>query len=370
VPKRLSLSLLAVLMIVGVVATTAVVYASSKKSVVVSIDGQEKEISTRADTVGDVLDDQGIDLGEHDAVAPAETASIDDGSRIAVSYGRQLTLTIDGEEQTYWTTATNVDDALESLGQRIAPGSELSASRSSVIGREGLELEVSTPKKVKLKLGTQKLKKATTTGLSVSEALLDLGVKLDDDDKVKPRLKSEVIDGTRIVVIRVNAKEFTVRESTGYDTIVKHDKSKFEDQVTVKRAGQPGVVKVRYATITHNGKVVRKEVVKRVVISKSVPQIEIRGTKNRPTPRISDAGVWDALARCESGGNWAINTGNGYTGGLQFLTSTWLSNGGGAFAPAAYLATREEQIVVATRVRNASGGYGAWPGCAASLGLL
>ena len=66
--------------------------AASKKTVVVSIDGKEKEVSTRADTVGDVLEDEGIDLGDHDAVAPAETASIDDGSRIAVSYGRQLTL--------------------------------------------------------------------------------------------------------------------------------------------------------------------------------------------------------------------------------------------------------------------------------------
>jgi uncharacterized protein YabE (DUF348 family) len=361
VPKRLSLSILAALIIVGVVATTAVVYASTKKNVVVSIDGQVHEISTRADTVGDVLEDEGIDLGEHDAVAPAETASVDDGSRIAVSFGRRLTLTIDGEKQTYWTTATNVDDALESLGQRIAPGSELSASRSSAIGREGLVLQISTPKKVKLKLGTHEVKKVTTTGLSV---------RLDDDDKVKPRAKAEVIDGTRIVVIRVDAKEYTVRESVGYNTIVRHDTSKFEDQVTVKRAGQAGVAKVRYATVTHNGKVVRKDVVKRVVISQPVAQIEIRGTKNRPTPTISDAGVWDRLAECESGGNWSINTGNGYYGGLQFSAGTWLSHGGGAFASLPSNATREEQIIVATRLRDASGGYGAWPACAASLGLL
>ncbi|ANI41926.1 transglycosylase [Mycolicibacterium vaccae 95051] len=75
---------------------------------------------------------------------------------------------------------------------------------------------------------------------------------------------------------------------------------------------------------------------------------------------------WDQVARCESGGNWAINTGNGYHGGLQFSPSTWSGHGGGEFAPAAYLATKEEQIAVAERVL-ASQGKGAWPTCGGPL---
>ncbi len=77
-------------------------------------------------------------------------------------------------------------------------------------------------------------------------------------------------------------------------------------------------------------------------------------------------GEWDTVASCESGGNWAINTGNGYHGGLQFSPSTWSGHGGGEFAPAAYLATKEEQIAVAERVL-ASQGKGAWPTCGRSL---
>src|SRR5512139_718230 len=71
---------------------------------------------------------------------------------------------------------------------------------------------------------------------------------------------------------------------------------------------------------------------------------------------------WDAVAACESGGNWSINTGNGYQGGLQFTPGTWLGNGGAEFAPAAHLATKAEQIIVAERVL-ASQGIGAWPTC-------
>src|ERR1700752_3864526 len=79
----------------------------------------------------------------------------------------------------------------------------------------------------------------------------------------------------------------------------------------------------------------------------------------------SDA-EWDQVARCESGGNWAINTGNGYQGGLQFTPGTWIGNGGGQYAPAAQLATKEQQIAVAERVL-AHQGRGAWPVCGGPL---
>jgi hypothetical protein len=92
--------------------------------------------------------------------------------------------------------------------------------------------------------------------------------------------------------------------------------------------------------------------------------------RTAPAPRSTGGGsVWDALAQCESGGNWAINTGNGYEGGLQFAHSTWVAYGGLEFAPRADLATREQQIIVAERTRDAAGGYGPWPACSAKLGL-
>jgi resuscitation-promoting factor RpfA len=77
-------------------------------------------------------------------------------------------------------------------------------------------------------------------------------------------------------------------------------------------------------------------------------------------------GEWDQVARCESGGNWAINTGNGFQGGLQFAPGTWSSHGGGEFAPAANLASRDQQIAVAERVL-ATQGRGAWPVCGTGL---
>ena len=77
---------------------------------------------------------------------------------------------------------------------------------------------------------------------------------------------------------------------------------------------------------------------------------------------------WDRLAQCEAGGDWSINTGNGYYGGLQFSASTWRAYGGEEFAPYAHQATREQQIIVGERTLAAQG-WGAWPACSASLGL-
>ena len=162
-------------------------------------------------------------------------------------------------------------------------------------------------------------------------------------------------------------------ESTSYPTIVRDDNDMYDDESRVTRAGQPGSERVTYRVLRQNGEIVRKRVVSRETISQPVAQIEFHGTKDRPSqPTTSNYApgnsVWDQIAQCESGGNWAINTGNGYYGGLQFSAGTWTAYGGGAYAPTANLASREEQIAIAEKVQAAQG-WGAWPACTAALGL-
>ncbi|MFF5976550.1 transglycosylase family protein [Streptomyces sp. NPDC012769] len=78
------------------------------------------------------------------------------------------------------------------------------------------------------------------------------------------------------------------------------------------------------------------------------------------------ASEWDAVAQCESGGNWSINTGNGYYGGLQFSASTWAAYGGTAYASTADQASKSQQIAIAEKVL-AGQGKGAWPSCGVGL---
>ena len=89
-----------------------------------------------------------------------------------------------------------------------------------------------------------------------------------------------------------------------------------------------------------------------------------------PAPAATaDNSVWDKLAQCESGGRWSTSSGNGYSGGLQFDAATWRAFGGTGYAPTAAQATKEQQIAVATKVRDARGGFSAWPACSQKLGL-
>ncbi|HEU5108304.1 MAG TPA: transglycosylase family protein, partial [Micromonosporaceae bacterium] len=86
-----------------------------------------------------------------------------------------------------------------------------------------------------------------------------------------------------------------------------------------------------------------------------------------PAAPAAAAVNWDAIAQCESGGNWKINTGNGYYGGLQFSRSTWKAYGGAKYASTANKATRAEQITIAKKVLKGQG-IGAWPTCGKKAG--
>lgn len=117
----------------------------------------------------------------------------------------------------------------------------------------------------------------------------------------------------------------------------------------------------RHRKPTSTGRTVAKVAVTGAILG--VAGIAFNGTANA-APETD----WDRLAQCESGGNWAINTGNGFQGGLQFSPSTWNAHGGQQYAAAANQATREQQITVAERVLDTQG-WGAWPSCSSSLGL-
>jgi resuscitation-promoting factor RpfB len=356
----------------------ALAYAGDpSNSVTIAVDGRAHTVSTSAETVAAVLKSQGIKVGPHDAVAPAPTAAIHDGTRIAVSYGRELTLVVDGNKHTYWTTATTVSSALDQIGTRVETGAALSTSRSAFISRQGLAVKIDTPKQIVVKVGPNPKHRVTTTGLTVGDALIDMHVHLDHNDVVLPSIGTPITDGSKIVVTRVFTGLRTVTVPLGYQTVVRDDSSLEQGTVKVQRAGQTGSEKVTYRIRGTNGKLDTKRVVQRVVTAAPVSRIEIHGTHVTPPPPppappaatyASTGSVWDAIAACESGGNWSINTGNGYYGGLQFSSSTWLAYGGGAYAPTANLASRDQQIAVAERVQAAQG-WGAWPVCSVQAGV-
>jgi resuscitation-promoting factor RpfB len=353
-------------------------YANLNKSVTLSVDGQTSQISTSADTVAALLKSKGIEVTTHDVVAPNLDVKVEEGTRVAVKFGRQVTFTIDGAKQTIWTTALTVDEALGALAVDLA-GAQLSTSRSSTIGRQGLAIIIATEKTVVI-IDAGKKRTITTTGQTLADALAAAKITVDHDDKLSASPNARLLDGSKFTFTRVDIKSKTKKVKVGFDTTRKKTSNLNKGVTKVDTEGVSGVRAVTYRLVRHNGKIVSRTKIKSKLIKKPVTEVILVGTRTTTVEKSSSGSsssssssssstpsgsVWDKLAQCESGGNWSINTGNGYYGGLQFSLSTWRAYGGTGYP---HQASRDEQIRIAKKLQ-ADAGWGAWPACSSKLGL-
>ncbi len=367
--SKLALTSLAALLALALGAGALLVLTAGS-AMTLSLDGEAREVHTDAKTVGAVLEDEGIDVGEHDVVTPSLDSPVRDGSRIAVNFARPLKVTVDGETDRHWVTARSVSTAMDQIGIRYEDA-RLSASRGASIDRSGMSLRIVTPKRLTFVVGNRKPAKKKVAAMTVAQALKLRDVKFDKNDIVRPGRGKKVHNGDRIVLKRVEVSRNRVNdEAVGYSTVTRSDSSMYEGKERVVRSGRSGSRDVVYKVRRVNGKVVSRKVVKVSDQRAPVSRIVKVGTKEKvtaPATNYASGGtVWDQIAQCESGGNWAINTGNGYYGGLQFNLSTWRSYGGSGYPNQN---SREQQIAIAEKVRAATGGYGSWPHCSQSLGL-
>ena len=338
------------------------------KSVTVDIDGEAHQVSTYADTVGEVLEDEGIAVGAHDALSPSPAAAIGDDGKIVLQRGRQLHLTIDGDKRELWVRSTTVGEALQQLNLSTE-GAKLSHDENHEIPLNGMALEVKTLKNITLFDGGNAPKAMKTTAVTAAELLKDLKLSLGPEDTITPAGDLKITNGAEIRITRNGVTVINQTEKVEPPVQEVEDPNAEEGTEVVVDPGAAGERIATYRITVKNGKEVGREEIGSKVTKEAKPKVVRVGTKEPPQPVISDGDVWDRLAHCESTGNWAINTGNGYYGGLQFSKSTWDSNGGQQYAEYPHQATREQQIAIATKLRDAAGGYGPWPHCSSKLGL-
>jgi uncharacterized protein YabE (DUF348 family) len=342
------------------VAATAAFAIDNGKPVTLVVDGQTRQIQTTADSVSTALAGAGYKVNSHDLVAPAASSKITSGETIVLKRGRLLHLNVDGVRQDVWTTAPTVADALSALG--FSQADFVSVSRSKRLPLDATSLTLRAPKTIVV-VHDHKATKTITTDSTVGQVLSDLKIILGAHDRVLPRLTSPITATTKIVVARVTLKRETFRQALAFGVIKHYDTSMYTDQVHVTRSGVQGSEDLTYNVEYIDGKLAHRALLARHLLSSPTAQVETVGTKHRPVPTYSASGLnWAGVANCESGGNWHDNTGNGFYGGLQFSYSTWLSNGGGAYAPRADLATEAEQIAIATKLYD-SRGSSPWPVC-------
>ena len=355
--RSLQLSLFAVVLL-GLVGGT-LAFLAAQKSVTLTVDGQVRTVGTYAGTVGDVLDEEGLEPAAHDVLLPAADQAVADGDAVVLNRARPLELTVDGVSREVYVTALSVDEALAQLGYR-ADGLVLSASRSERLPLQGMELTITTPKEIVLVSDGQE-RVVTTTAATAGDLLAEQGIALSETDRTSLFLDQGLLNRMRLQVFRVQISEVTETTQVPHERVETTDPEAFKGDETVTQEGSDGEQVTTYRVTVTDGVETAREKVSTTVTREPVATHVTVGTKERPLD-----GVWDKLAQCEAGGNWAINSGNGYYGGLQFSASTWRAYGGTGLP---HQHSREQQIAIAEKVRAANGGYGAWPGCASKLGL-
>ncbi|MHA6796722.1 transglycosylase family protein [Pseudonocardia bannensis] len=340
------------------------------KTVTITVDGQNRTVHTFADSVAGALGSAGLDTAPQDRVEPALSTDLSDGDQIILSRARMLTLVEGGHERKVWTTAASVDEALRGMGVEVEP-IQMSMSPDAEIPLNGLQLELHVPRNVSLADGTGAPEPLTTTTGTVGGLLAERGIELGPDDVSVPSAETPLTEGMAVHVVRNGVGEVVeVRQIAPPEQIIE-DPELPRGKRQVVEPGVPGEQTAIMRVYVQNGEEIRREQVRAGSSTPPTPRVVKVGTNDDEpeVPVISDGTIWDRLARCEATGNWAINTGNGYYGGLQFDASTWRAYGGTQYAPLPHQASREEQIAVATQVRDDRGGYGAWPACARKLGL-
>jgi uncharacterized protein YabE (DUF348 family) len=337
-------------------------YAFTEKTVTVAVDGTSRRVSTHGGTVQDALTAAGVSAGAHDLLAPAAQSRINDGDRIALRRGRQLSLVVDGHRREVWVTAVSVDEALDQIGLR-ADGLVVSASRSRPIPLAGLSLEVLTPKAVAI-LADGHVTALTTTGPTVRDALMQAGLTLSRSDRLSSPRSAMLTDHMIIRITRVVGRRVTESFPIPFKTERHPDASMFKGDTKVLVQGRPGVLVRTYTLSFVNRKLNAKYLGTERRTALPVTQVIAFGTKPRPAVMRSGGSAdglnWAALARCESGGNpRAVSSSGAYRGLYQFSMGTWHGVGGSGDP---IDASSDEQTYRA-KLLYARSGRSPWPVC-------
>ncbi|WP_343602036.1 transglycosylase family protein [Mycobacterium sp.] len=339
---------------------------AAAKTITLNVDGTRMAVTTMKSRVIDIVRENGFDVGERDDLYPGTDAQVHNADTIVLRRSRPLQISLDGRQATQaWTTAYTVDEALAQLSMTdTAPAA---ASRGSRVPLAGMALPVVSARTVELDDGgtvrTVHLAAPTVAGL-----LAAAGAPLQPSDQVTPAASAPVADGMHIQVIRNRIEQVTERVPLAPVARRIEDPEMNVSRQVVEDPGTPGVQDVTFAVATVNGvETGRLPVANTVVTPAREAVVRVGAKPGTEVPPVPNGSVWDAISRCEAGGNWAISTGNGYYGGVQFDQGTWERSGGLRYAPRADLATREEQIAVAEVTRQRQG-WGAWPVCSGRVG--
>ena len=327
--------------------------ATSFRDVTLEVDGVSIPVSGFMGKVSDVLSTAGVEVSPHDLVAPSLQEGVTNGQTVVVRRAQRYLVDINGVSTPTWSTATD-----RSTSRATLPA--LTATGNIRVIADGQTHTVDAHE-----------------GTHASDLLQQAGVQVSPLDRVT---FSSDDQGVFLKVTRVQRGTEEREETLAKEVEEQEDSSLPKGTKRVVQEGSDGSIKRSFYVERRDGQEVvsqmlgenRTEPVKQIVKVGTKETTSASSSSNSgssassSSATVSGDGVWAALARCESGGNPATNTGNGYYGLYQFSASTWRAMGGTGL-PSEASAAEQTQRAQALQARS---GWGQWPACARALGLL
>jgi len=273
--KQTVIRIISLVLFVSVI--SFVLFQGTKKSVTLDANGEKIEVATHAKTVEQLLQDQNIDVAEHDKISPSLNTTIVNGLAITWEQAKEVTISVDGNQSKVWTTETQVKDILKEANIEVSEHDSLVQGLDTEIGADN-KIDIQKAFQVSLVDGINK-RQVWSTSTTVANFLKQQGIQLNEFDRVENNLKDVLTPESKITVVRVEKVIDVVEDSLDFAIEKKQDASMQKGKQKVVKAGEKGTISRTYEIVKENGQVVAKNLQSEKVIKEPKEQLVAVGTK-------------------------------------------------------------------------------------------
>lgn len=275
--KRRNMAIYITSLLVFMVAIGFTLYQGTKKTVALTIDGEEKVVSTHAKTVKDLFEDLNITISEQDFLQPEAGTELSDELEVTWQPAKQVTITIDDESQEIWTTTKTVGEFLEEQKIVLNETDKISHEMDSALTAS---MNISVERSFSLTVndgGTSK--EVWSTSTTVADFLEQQGIILNELDRVEPALDTTISPDGVVNVVRVEKVTDVVEEPVSFAVVSQKDNTIQQGQEKVITEGKQGLVSVKYEVTKENGVEVDRTLVSKTVVQEKQDKVVAVGTK-------------------------------------------------------------------------------------------
>ncbi|MGM0877663.1 MAG: ubiquitin-like domain-containing protein [Bacillota bacterium] len=252
-------------------------YELTKDSVSLTVNGKEEKIRTHAETVSALLKEIDIDIRKEDHISPATTKKIEENMEIVYEASKPIKVAVGDERRTIWTTADTVKELIQQENLDVTEHDKIEPALDTKI-EKNLSLTIDKAFKLTLNVGEEK-QQVWTTSTTVADFLKEQNVKLNELDKVEPALTEKVNEKSAITVTRVEKVTDVVEEPIAFDVVTKNDSSIEKGEHKVIDSGKEGKQQKHYEVVMENGKEISRKLLKTKTVEESKDRVVALGTK-------------------------------------------------------------------------------------------